>query len=154
MSIIYNSDATNDWISATVWIRENRPENGWFRAYWEKDGNGVSLEDTGFGLRFEWEYKDGERADGISKGWYPNGVLKHTWNWKDKKQVGKYNLWYPNGQKKIESYFDNGVPKGLATWWYDNGNKMKEYTFVNGKMPDKIREWNRDGSPKKEEKKD
>ncbi len=46
------------------------------------------------------------------------------------------------------------TPKGLATWWYDNGNKMKEYTFVNGKMPDKIREWNRDGSPKKEEKKD
>ena len=151
MSRIYNGDGTNDWISANIWIENNHPENGWFRAYWEKDGNGASLEDTGFGLRWEWEYKDGERADGESKGWWPSGQLKCKWTYKDNKQVGKYNLWHPNGQKKIESYYtDNGVPNGLCIWWYDNGNKMQEFTYVNGKRSNEF-EWNRDGSPKKEE---
>ena len=65
------------------WIGENCPENGWLRAYWTEDGHGISLEDTGFGLRYEWEYKDGKRADGVSKGWFPNGNMKQVWNWKN-----------------------------------------------------------------------
>ena len=151
MSRIYNGDGTNDWISANIWIENNHPENGWFRAYWEKDGNGASLEDTGFGLRYEWYYKDGKRADGISKSWFQTGQLKHTWTWKDGKKNGLYTFWGKNG-KKLETYYYNaGIKNGLYTQWYDNGNKMQEFTYVNRKRIDKIREWNRDGSLKKEE---
>jgi antitoxin component YwqK of YwqJK toxin-antitoxin module len=40
------------------------PTDGLFQAHW-LNGN----------LRYEWEYKDGERADGISRGWHTNGHL-------------------------------------------------------------------------------
>ena len=43
----------------------SNPPDGWFRRYWENDQ-----------LRYEWEYKDGQRADGISTGWHKNGKLK------------------------------------------------------------------------------
>ena len=94
---------------AQEWIKENHPENGWFRAYWTEDGAlaelnpdhlaepQISLEDCGLGIRYEWEYKDGERADGESKGWYPDGRIKFNWTWKDGKLNGPFTSWYSNG---------------------------------------------------------
>ena len=38
---------------------------GWFRGYF-KNGN----------LRYEWEYIEGKRADGISRSWYENKQIK------------------------------------------------------------------------------
>ena len=35
MSIIYGTPVED-------WIKENRPENGLFRAYWAGDGEGIS----------------------------------------------------------------------------------------------------------------
>ena len=164
MSRIYigkrkKGDYEKDWgeipelhINTIIWIKENCPENGLFRAYWKEEATlEPSLEDTGFGLRYEWYYKDGKRADGISKSWFQTGQLKHTWTWKDGKKNGLYTFWGKNG-KKLETYYYNaGIKNGLYTQWYDNGNKMQEFTYVNRKRIDKIREWNRDGSLKKEE---
>ena len=48
------------------------PIDGLFQVKWP-NGN----------LRYEWYYKDGKRADGISKGWFPNGKLKQTMSWKN-----------------------------------------------------------------------
>ena len=51
------------------------PENGLFEVKWPK-GN----------LRYQWYYKDGIRADGISKSWNPDGTLKYTTYWKEGKE--------------------------------------------------------------------
>ena len=50
-------------------------ENGLFEVKWPK-GN----------LRYQWNYKDGIRADGISKSWFPDGRIKYTTYWKDGKE--------------------------------------------------------------------
>ena len=51
------------------------PENGLFEVKWPK-GN----------LRYQWYYKDGIRADGISKSWNPDGTIKYTTYWKEGKE--------------------------------------------------------------------
>ncbi len=118
---------------ADGWIEANCPENGWFRVYWTKDGilaqknrnhtgqPQTSFEDLGLGIRYEWKYKDGERADGISRCWYPNGNLKHEQTWK------------------------NGVQHGEETWWWENGQIRNEGEFKEGKYDKIINRWTEDG---------
>ena len=105
------------------WIEKNNPENGLFRVYWKDiidnwHGSATLNPDEGEGLRYEWYYKDGKRADGVSKGWWPNENLKHMCTWKDNKPNGKTNFWYPNGQMRLEEYYNGGKPDGLRTRWY------------------------------------
>ncbi len=57
------------------------PTDGLFQVKWP-NGN----------LRYEWYYKDGKRADGISKGWFPNGKLKQTMSWKNETTDGLFIL--------------------------------------------------------------
>ena len=138
------------------WINKNRPDDGLFRVYWTEDNN-ASFEDTGLSVRYEWYYKDGERADGESKGWWSNGQIKHTWTWKNGKKNGLYTFWYENGQKSIEGKYKDdkkeglyifhsgdghlehkGIFKddkrdGLWTYWYPNGQKKAERLFKDEK---------------------
>ena len=123
---------------AEDWIKENHTDNGLFRAYWKNVNNrydgGATLDpNEGEGLRWEWYYKDGKHPDGVSKGWYPNGVLKHIWNWKNGTQNGLYTNWYENEQKKKEGIYKNGKREGLWIVWWENGQKMEEGTYKDGK---------------------
>jgi antitoxin component YwqK of YwqJK toxin-antitoxin module len=99
--------------SSGEWIRKNHPENGLFRVYW-KDiitswSSGVTFDpDEGEGLRWEWYYKDGLKADGISKGWYPNGQIKEIITWKDGKMNGLRNKWDENGDVEYERTYNKG----------------------------------------------
>ena len=119
---------------AEDWISENSPEIGVFRAYWTEDGFGISLEDTGYGLRYEWYYKDGKRVDGVSKGWYPNGQIKTINTYKDGKLDGLWTGWYSDGQKKWEYTYKDGKEDGVYTIWYENGQKESERTYKEGKL--------------------
>jgi antitoxin component YwqK of YwqJK toxin-antitoxin module len=150
-------------VPAEDWIEENRPENGVFRVYWKKGstfwGGDATLDpNEGKGLRYEFHYKDGKRADGVSKGWFPSGQLKHQWTWKNNEMNGLWIRWHRNGQiyKKItykngekdglwtnwyrhgqirdEGIWKNGKKDGLWTFWYEGGNKWKEVTYKNGKL--------------------
>ena len=58
-----------------------RPENGTFEVYY---GNGQ--------LRYQWDYKDGQRADGESKGWWPDGSWKQIKTFKNGKLNGKVKI--------------------------------------------------------------
>ena len=105
------------------WINENHPKNGLFRVYYKKEkGNpaieGVSLKDEGYGLRYEWYYKDGKRADGIAKGWYQGGQLKNIKIYKDGKLNGLQTDWFQNGQKYKEQIYKDGKwdYNGLNEW--------------------------------------
>ena len=40
-------------------------------------------------MRYEWEYQDGKRKDGLSYGWYQDGAVKQISEWKDNRLHGK-----------------------------------------------------------------
>ena len=150
MSIV--NDKTSD-----DWVDENHPDNGLFRVYWKKpilnpcEGGATLDPNEGEGLRYEWYYKDGKRVDGESKSWYPNGVLKHIWNWKNGIQNGLYTNWYDNGQKKEEGIYKNREKDGLWIVWWENGQKREEGTYKDGKPADGlITQWYENGHKKLE----
>ena len=110
------------------------PTDGLFQVKWP---NGK--------LKYEWEYKDGKRADGISKGWWSNGKLKQTQTWKNNTRNGLWTMWYPSGQKKEEEPNRSGLRHGLSISWYDNGQKMYERTFKNDTKDGLWIEWYENG---------
>jgi len=151
-----NDDDGHQYIPSE-WIRNNHPENGLFRVYWKnvvnwEEGGATFDPDEGEGLRWEWYYKDGERADGISRGWFPNGNLKSEHTWKDGKLNG---LWIENvedGMKGIEGTYKDGLWDGLFTIFYmQNGNKRYEGTYKDGKSDGLWTEWDENGQKKWEE---
>jgi len=111
---------------------ETHLHNGLFRVYWTEDDEVESFKDTGLGLRYEWYYKDGKKADGVSKGWWRNGKLKTTRTWKNGKENGLYTYWFESGQKRREIPYKNGKANGLITEWFENGQKKLEGTFKGG----------------------
>ena len=170
MSFI-NDDDGHQYIPRE-WIKNNHPENGLFRVYWKnvvnwEEGGATFDPDEGEGLRWEWYYKDGERADGISRGWYPNGNLKSEqlnglWienveagmkgielNMKNGKKDGLFTIFYmQNGQKREEQTWKDGKPDGLRTFWYENGQKKWEETYKDGLWDGLRTYYNEDGSIK------
>ena len=132
------------------WIEKNYPENGLFRVYWKDvinthEGGATFDPDEGEGLRYEWYYKDGKRADGESKAWWPDGKLKHIKTWKNNTYNGKTNFWYPSGQKRLEEFYKNGNPDGLRTRWHSNGKKKYEGTYQDGELISS-KCWDEDGN--------
>ena len=131
----------NDKLSE-VWIKENHPENGLFRVYWKDiidnyDGGATLDLDEGEGLRYEWYYKDGERADGPSYAWWPSGNIKQIRSYKDGKCDGLWIDWHDNGQKSSEKTYKDDKYDGLFTQWFENGQKKSEGTY---KDAEKIKE--------------
>ena len=145
---------------AEDWITENCPKNGLFRVYWKDVVNwyegGLTFDpEEGEGLRWEWYYKDGVRADGESKGWFPSGQMKQLAVWKDTKTIkwieywinghkmveqywnpdgemdGKWFRYDENGKKQYEKSYKNGLPDGKWIYW-DNGQKNYEETYKKG----------------------
>ena len=87
-------------------------------------------------LRYQWDYKDGQRADGESKGWWPDGSWKQIKTWKNGKLNGKVEEWYGDGTKKVECSYKDDQIHGLVTWWHENGEVWKEGTFKDGLLWD------------------
>ena len=103
-------------------------EDGLFRKYYS---NGQ--------LRYEWYFKlplDGTRADGISRGWWPNGQLKQLKTYKDGKQVGISIGWHDNGQKWYEQTYKDDKKNGLYIE-YSNGQKIWEGIWKEHKLIEK-----------------
>ncbi len=124
-------------VEATQWIKENSPENGVLKIYWSEYGSkDVSYVDTGFGQRYEIHFKDGKRADGVSKGWYcgygpGNGHLKQIITWKDGKENGISTGWFPDGIMWFDGNYKDGKEVGLWTQWHRNGQKDEERIVIN-----------------------
>ena len=90
------------------------PTDGMFVRYW-KNGN----------KRYEWEYKDGVRVDGISKAWYPDGKKKSEYTYKNGVLDGLYMEWFDNGQRMSRGTYKESRCLEL-THWYRNGKKNNE----------------------------
>jgi len=127
---------------ARIWIEKNRIDNGLFRVYWkdltgdiEYDNNkgGATLDpEEGEGLRYEWYYKDGERADGESKGWFVNGISRSIYTYKNKKADGLWAEWFPNGNKRKEGYHRDGKRHGIWRYWNSCEILIAEEKFNDG----------------------
>ena len=129
--------STIEGIPTYDWVKENHPQNGVFRVYWKEiytpySGSITFDPEEGNGLRYEWYYKDGKYANGVSKGWYPNGKLRQTLTWKNGKMSGLHIGWYENGQKWEEGNYKNFKREGKWTDWFENGQKSKEGLYKNG----------------------
>ena len=121
--------------SAHEWIEKHKPQNGWFRVYYDDSlEHETATMIPGKQLRWEWEYKDGKRADGVSKGWYPQGSLKQIQTWKNDVRNGKTIRYYDNGQMLDEFNFKNGLRHGTLTTYLENGVISKQSTWKNGKL--------------------
>ena len=134
----------------------------------EKPKNGVYLVKWSTGhKRYEWEYKDGKRADGVAMGWYPNGKPKQLSTWKNGELNGLRRYWWvsghiqrdenlisgelngeciwyheENGQPKIKGYYDtDGKPNGLWVWYTNRGDKLFEGYFKDGKKDGTWKSW-------------
>ena len=168
---------------ANEWIEQNPPENGLFRAYWTADivhdpkcesfvthedhncqgtkcGIGATIQNNGGNIRWEWEYVD-DKKHGESKGYFSNGILKHTrwykhgvphgslkeyhepsrgapllWhyqNYEDGNIEGEEYWLYTDGTQKARSRnWVNGYLQGKSVSWYKNGNVREETNFVDG----------------------
>lgn len=114
------------------WIEENKPENSVFRAYWSGSADVTLDSEEGGNLRYEIYFKDGKRADGISKGWYADGQLKTEYTWKDNKHTGRYTWWYLNGNKKVEGNFDNNSFSGSWINFSPAGTESYEIIYKYG----------------------
>jgi len=94
--------------SANEWIEKHKPQNGWFRVYYEDSLEHETTTMTpGKQLRWEWKYKDGKRADGVSKGWYPKGNIKQTQHYKNGVKHGELIRYYNDGQVLDEFNYKN-----------------------------------------------
>ena len=117
-------------------IQYTIPTDGVFQVHWP---NGQ--------LRYEWEYKDGKRSDGVSKGWHDNGKLKSIRTYKNGKLNGEWNEWYESGKRETEQIYKDDALDVLQTNWFPSGQKKLERTFKDGKRISSKR-WNEDGSVK------
>ena len=53
--------------SAYEWIEKHKPQNGWFRVYYEDSLEHETATTTpGKQLRWEWKYKDGKRVSAVT----------------------------------------------------------------------------------------
>ena len=96
--------------------------DGEFKVYWP-NGN----------LRYHWGYKNGQRVDGISKGWYPDGTLSSEQTYKDSNII-KRCFWYKNGIQEKEENWKNGKYNGLYVRWDKHGTKEWEKIYKNGEL--------------------
>ena len=141
---------------APEWIEENKPESGLFRVYWKGvinfDEGGLTFdENEGEGTRWEWYYKDGGRADGESKGWFPSGQIKQLSTWKNGKLDGKWIQWEQDGTKLEEQMWKNGKRNGKRFRWHDKNVKIYEQNYKDDIPHGKWIYWESNGKKKYEE---
>jgi len=148
MSRITLSPHSSEFLQSSTWINSNYPKNGLFRVYWKdvnsRNNGGATLDpdesnckihtDCSGHLRYEWYYKDGKMADGVSRGWWPDGTLKQERNWKNGKQNGLFIEYNEAGIKAGGgNYIDGKREGGEAPILDKNGQKKEEVTYKNGK---------------------
>jgi len=146
--------------NAGDWIERNKPENGKFKVYYTEDAikmdapnssfgvmtdiskfpkeleDGVfySFEDTGLGLRYEWEYLNGKQH-GRARSYFSNGQLRVECNYNHGVLFGVYVDYFFNGMLREKISYNNGVEVGERKQWYmENDNALKWIiNYTNGK---------------------
>jgi antitoxin component YwqK of YwqJK toxin-antitoxin module len=75
--------------------------------------------------------------EGVSEGWYTNGVIQVRENFKQGISHGLRTKWHENGKLMSESTIEQGNHHGIFRRWHENGQLAEEVTLVHGK-PDGV----------------
>lgn len=69
--------------------------------------------------------KDG-LLEGVSQGFYTNGVMQVSEHFKQGTSHGKREKWFPGGAKMSEALIENGKLVGEFRRWHENGHLAEE----------------------------
>ncbi len=160
--------------NAGDWIKKNKLENGKFKVYYTEDAikidapnssfgvmtdisefpkeleDGVfySFEDTGLGLRYDWEYVNGKQH-GRARSWFSNGQLRVECTYDMGNTIGEKNEYFRDGQLREKLFYNNGNIEGKRTQYYKEGKegniKWEKY-YVNGKPNGIVNFYYKDGA--------
>jgi antitoxin component YwqK of YwqJK toxin-antitoxin module len=72
---------------------------------------------------------------GLSQGWYTNGQIQVTEQFKGGVSHGLRTKWYPSGAKQSEVNIVDGQLNGVFRKWHENGVLSEQIEFVGG-QPD------------------
>jgi antitoxin component YwqK of YwqJK toxin-antitoxin module len=73
------------------------------------------------------------RLNGISEGWYTNGVRQIEEHFQNGLADGNRSTWHANGQLRSEGHLIYGLQQGLYRQWDEKGNLVVEAEFAQGK---------------------
>jgi antitoxin component YwqK of YwqJK toxin-antitoxin module len=159
--------------NAGDWIKKNKLENGKFKVYYTEDAikmdapnssfsvmtdisefpkeleDGVfySFEDTGLGLRYDWEYVNGKQH-GRARSWFSNGQLRVECTYNMGELIGNYIEHFEDGQLREKLFYNNGNIEGLRIQYYKEGKedniKWEKY-YVDGNPKGIVNFYYKDG---------
>lgn len=71
-------------------------------------------------------------ANGLNKGYYPNGNDSIVVSYKDNKKEGQMMVYHPDGSIHISCVYHNGRLQGLFTQYYADGKLRREEVYKDG----------------------
>jgi antitoxin component YwqK of YwqJK toxin-antitoxin module len=72
--------------------------------------------------------------EGLAIGYYPNGYLRDSGEFKNNLRTGAWKTWYETGQLESVGSYVNGNMQGDWTYYRNNGAKSTDETYVTGKL--------------------
>jgi antitoxin component YwqK of YwqJK toxin-antitoxin module len=88
--------------------------------------------------------------NGVSEGWYTNGVLQIREHFVEGASQGLVTRWRPDGTKVSEGTAERGKLEGVFRRWHPNGQLAEEVTLQTGEPHGLGRAWFPSGSLKSE----
>ena len=80
-------------------------------------------------------YDNGNKKNGIVKGWNELGDLVSHYEFRNGIPVGFHKSYYSkNRPKEFTHYNDSGQKHGLCETWFENGNRKDSVVYNNGKI--------------------
>ena len=97
-------------------------------------------------LKDEYNYKDDKR-EGVWKAWYEDGMLKSEYNYKDNKMDGVCRKFHKRSETLyIECNYKDGKKDGAYKQWHINGTLVIEGNYKDDKWDGVWKKWHRDGT--------
>ena len=78
---------------------------------------------------------------GVVTACYPGGQRQYRCGVSNGLLEGLSEGWYSNGLKQVDEPFRAGVSHGVRVKWYENGRKQSEVNIVTGKLAGVFRRW-------------
>ena len=94
----------------------------------------------GGGMKSRTEVSNG-LLDGLSEGWFTNGVQQVSEPFRQGKSHGLRTKWYASGKKLSEASIVDGVLSGPFQKWHENGQLSQEIEMQTGEAHGRSRAW-------------
>ena len=92
-------------------------------------------------------YDEG-KAQGVARGWYPDGTAMYERPYEAGRKEGVHTGWWEGGRLQFVYHFKNDLHEGNARTWYSDGTLYRDFNYENGKEAGLQRMWKEDGTLK------